>query len=815
MHPRSLSTLFAFGLLTLPLIGCEGDSYDDLSQPGPAADAGTSCQTNNDCPGAAPVCDPATNTCVECTTDMQCDEGEKCRGHVCAIPTACQSSLDCAAVPPTTICDPISQTCVSCVDAQDCPSTADCVHHECVPYDPCSTSLDCPAGRVCDPAKGRCVGCVTQLDCEAGEICLGGECATQTPCASDNQCTPFGQLCDKTLGYCVDCLTEAQCPDGYLCSGGACQPSQCSPGAVFCESNQLRQCDAAGTGSTVIQTCGPSERCDSAQAVCVPLLCAPNSPVCDGSIATTCSADGMGYASGGIDCAAEGKTCSGGTCEDGPADLVTCAQAAADRSHVGCDFWPTVTANNVWNIFDFAVLVANAGTNQAEVSVTGPNGVNINVQIPAGTSQTIYLPWVAELKGPESDNCGSASPIGASVMKAGGAYHLVSTAPVTVYQFNALEYKGEGGPPGKDWSACPGNTTCASAMTAIGCFSFSNDASLLLPSTSLTGNYRLAGASAWDNQGQPFMPTYAAITATQPGTTVELHAAGVVVAGGGLPALQPGQSATMTLNAGDVLQVVGGNAAGDDLSGSMIVANKPVQVITGMPCRNVPIEAAACDHIEESVFPVETWGKEYVVTVPASPTGQGAPAVGQVVRLVGHVDGTVVHFDPPISATGVSGGQATLQAGQVLDLGQQSADFKVWSPDKAFMVVTLQLGATLVDPSPDPFGTYASKGDPSQSFVSSVEQFKTRYVFSAPADYVVSYVSIVGAPNGGVTLDGVAVPASAFVTVGGSGVGVARLQLAPVGTHRIESSTPVGIQVYGYGDYTSYQVPGGTGLKLL
>ena len=805
----------ALPLFTILASGCGGNSHEDLTDPTPSADAGTSCQTNTDCPAGAPVCDPAASACVACLVDAQCPVGEKCRARACVIPTTCSSSLDCAGAPTTTICDPATSTCVACVGAADCPTAADCIHNECVPYDPCATSLDCPSGEVCDPAHGRCVGCLTDVDCGGGEVCVGGECITRTPCGSDNQCTPLGQLCDKNLGYCVDCLTAAQCPEGTLCSAGICQLSECAPGSTFCVGGELRRCDGDGSGSTVLQACAANERCDAVQAICVALLCAPNAPVCNGTTATTCNPDGTAYGVGGTDCAAQGKTCSAGVCEDGPVDPDTCAQAEADRSHVGCDFWPTVTANNVWSIFDFAVLVANAGQQTAEVSVTGPNAVNINLQILAGASQVIYLPWVAALKGPDSDNCGSAAPISATVTQPGGAYHLVSTRPVAVYQFNALEYKGEGGPPGKSWSACPGNQTCASLAAPVGCFSFSNDASLLMPSTSMTGNYRLAGASAWDNQGAPFMPTYAAVTATQPGTTVEIRAAGRILAGGGVPALQPGQTATVTLNAGDVLQVVGGNAAGDDLSGSMILASKPVQVITGMPCRNVPIAASACDHIEESVLPVETWGKEYVVTVPAAPSGQGAAAVGHVVRLVGNADGTIVHFDPPISAPGVTNGQATLQAGGVLDLGQQASDFKVWSADKSFIVLTLQLGATLVDPTTDPFGTTASKGDPSQSFVSPSEQFRTKYVFSAPPDYVVSFVSIVGTPDSGVTIDGVAVPPSAYAPIGGSGMGVVRRQLTGPGTHRLESLEPVGIQVYGYGDYTSYQVPGGLGLHLI
>src|ERR1700722_15135621 len=43
-------------------------------------------------------------------------------------------------------------------------------------------------------------------------------------------------------------------------------------------------------------------------------------------------------------------------------DPTSCAEAAASKSYVGCDYWPTVLPNNVWSIFDYAVVVANAGT---------------------------------------------------------------------------------------------------------------------------------------------------------------------------------------------------------------------------------------------------------------------------------------------------------------------------------------------------------------------------------------------------------------------------------------------------------------------
>ncbi len=528
---------------------------------------------------------------------------------------------------------------------------------------------------------------------------------------------------------------------------------------------------------------------------------------------------GTAGAGGGASDSGAGAYFDAGNASDGSGggdfvnDPTTCSEAAANRSYIGCDYWPTVTANNVWSIFDFAVVVSNVGNDPADVTVTGPGNVNIQQQVQPGTLQTIYLPWVPALKGPDFDTCTSAQPLANTILAQKSAYHLVASRPIMVYQFNALEYKGAGGPPGKNWGACPGNQICSSYGQAVGCFSFSNDASLLLPSTAMTGAYRVAGASAWDNNGAPFMPTYVAITATQDGTTVQFKAKGRVMSGGGMPTLQAGGSASVTLQQGDVLEVIGGNAVGDDLSGSLVLADKPVQTITGMPCRNVPSGQPACDHVEESVFPAETLGREYFVTLPANPQG-GAPP-GQWVRIIGNVDGTTITFDPPISAPGVSNGQATLQAGSVLDLGIQTVDFKVSSPDKEFIVATFLQGASVVDPPPNPMVPYQSKGDPSQSFMTATEQFRDLYIFLAPNDYDLNFVNVVAPPGAQLTLDGQNVDMGQFRAIGASGFGVGRLALSPAGAHRLESSLPVGIQVYGYGSYTTYQYPGGLNLKTI
>src|ERR1700690_20293 len=244
-------------------------------------------------------------------------------------------------------------------------------------------------------------------------------------------------------------------------------------------------------------------------------------------------------------------------------DPATCAEAAQAHTYVGCDYWPTVVANQVWSIFDFAVVVANAGTTMATITVAGVAGTT---SVPPGQLAKIYLPWVPALKGPDQDNCSAVGmPLSTSVMAPGKAYHLTSTVPVTVYQFNALEYRGQGGPANKSWKACPGDGPCSDPANpnfgfTAGCVSFTNDASLLLPSTAMTGNYRVVGHEGWmleDRAVQPVataeVDAYMAITGTQNGTTVKVKVSstGQIAAGNmGIAATAAGGVLTFTPNGG-------------------------------------------------------------------------------------------------------------------------------------------------------------------------------------------------------------------------------------------------------------------------
>lgn len=487
---------------------------------------------------------------------------------------------------------------------------------------------------------------------------------------------------------------------------------------------------------------------------------------------------------------------------DGPGETdnpATCEEAAHNRSYIGCDYWPTVTSNpDIDDLFDFAVVVSNTGENEATVQVTG-NGVNLSHIVPPGTLETIYLPWVQKLKSVENG----------TVHVPSGAFHLVSSHPVTVYQFNALEYKGAGGPPGKNWNSC------IVENFPDGCFSYTNDASLLLPSTALTGTYRIAGPSGWEFSEEFVSVTtgaFVAITATANDTTVQFRTACQTIGGDGIPALAPNELTSFVMQAGDVVHISGAAAESADPSGGLISADKPVQVITGHPCRFMPSNEWACDHLEESIFPAETLGKNYLVTIPAQPRGNGEKTKGLIVRIVGNFDGTTLHFDPPISAPGVTAGTAAINAGKVLDLGIVKQDFRVWSEEHSFIVATFMLAANLVEPE---YQSQEAKGDPSQSFATAIEQYRNEYVFLAPNDYDANFVNITGRQDANVKINGSPINPSAFVAIGDTGLGVTRYKLPPTGVHHLTSEHPVGIQVYGYGSYTSYQYPGGLNLKAI
>ncbi len=507
----------------------------------------------------------------------------------------------------------------------------------------------------------------------------------------------------------------------------------------------------------------------------------------------------------------------------------TCEEAASIGSYVGCEFWPTITANPVWVDFDPAVVVANAGDAEAAVVVDGPNGFHQEATVPAGSLTTILLKWVTGadgitggLKGPEFSRTNTAGGrLNASIRVDGGAYHLTSTVPVTAWQFNPLQYqKGD-------------------------ILSASNDASLLLPTTAMTGRYRIFGYSS-KNEGTDWgsVPGGAAITATSDGTTVDVQLGpkcgveiypttdlGVCVAAGeGVEAKNAGEIYSFAMNAGDVVQLVGAWAEypqikNADLSGTVVASDKPVQVVSFNAIAQLPdYSVANADHIEETVLPGEVIGKKYIVAPPTTPNGN---AVGHVVRIYGSVDNTTLTYvgeKPP-------GAPDVINAGEMVQIpplptGAPAPDCYTGTPgncmwnkpfivegDQPFAVNSFMVGGTLQMPGTD---AMTSKGDPAFSQMVTPEQFRKEYTFLAPLDYTDNFADILVPDGAEVTLDGAALSGPSE-QIADSEWSIVRqpLSAASAGVHQLSTTDErgLGLQVAGFGKATSYYYPGGLNLK--
>ncbi|MEZ4406004.1 MAG: hypothetical protein R3A52_05965 [Polyangiales bacterium] len=133
--------------------------------------------------------------------------------------------------------------------------------------------------------------------------------------------------------------------------------TSCDPSQIYCNGNETYTCAEDGTVLT-------RQTCSGATPICAPgvgcRVCVPGTSRCDPSSpnrAQTCAPDGRSY-SDGIACnEADGEMCVSGAC------VSRCSDSALGRSYLGCDYWPTVTANGALDPnFTFAVVLSNPQT---------------------------------------------------------------------------------------------------------------------------------------------------------------------------------------------------------------------------------------------------------------------------------------------------------------------------------------------------------------------------------------------------------------------------------------------------------------------
>jgi hypothetical protein len=583
--------------------------------------------------------------------------------------------------------------------------------------------------------------CTNQPD---GIVCRSGEAfnCVHEEIESQRACEDEGKTCDLELG-CV----------------------RCKPLALECIDNTLYRCDPDGAELVKKESCGSAQ--------CSPVGCR---------------------------------------------DL--CQDARDVRSYIGCEYWPVFAGNSQLDpVFRPAVAVANPNLIDAHVTVRLAGREVTKKTIRRQSVEVIELQFDPRLKGsydPDNTLANDAFP---AQQLSGAAYHLVSDAPVTVHQFNPLLFEYDG-------SDCEGPFDRVAGDNK--CNSFTADASLLLPVHALAGDYIVATRAShtreffMDIEGlRPFwngFPGFVTVVGAQEQpvqVTVRSRAHTLASEDGSIPALAPGDELTVTLAQGEVLQLYSAvptecmgeigtfqrgsenlvtcDAGPDyDLTGTEIDADGPVQVIAGHDCSLIPFDVPACDHLEEALFPLETWGQRAIATRPRALDGEQ-----HVFRVISGDDDNLIHFDPQVRA------DVTLNRGEFIEL--QSDQHVEVTGKKRVLVAQFLVGQ----------GASRRAGDPAMGLAIPTDQYRSRYVFLSPDTYVDKFVNIIVYRGTQAALDGETV--TGFEPVGDSNFEVATVRLSAADEHVVESTdgSSVGLILYGYADFTSYMLPAGLDLRAI
>lgn len=583
-------------------------------------------------------------------------------------------------------------------------------------------------------------------------------------------------------------------------TGGDAGP--CSAGDVQCRGMDVLVC----MGGAFVES---GETCAGGM-VCAPGLgcraCIPGQMTCVGDAVHSCSDDGT-TTTFVMECPSD-QTCRYGAC------ISACDAARDERSNVGCEYY-AVDLDNEWG--QAAGFEIDAAGEQFAVVLANPSDVTVTVIVsrndaPYGSppSEATLGMWtinpydLVRIDLPQREVDGSTLGMneGPGTFLSGNAYKIRTNYPVVAYQFNPIVQ------------------------------SYSNDASLLIPVTGLDTHYRVLGwptanpIAAPPPLSIPGIPDHSFVTVvgTEPNTEVVVTLGGPIVGGSGIPASGAGSEVRVTLGPYEVLNLESDMVPGD-LSGTVVQSSRPVAVFsggergiapwdpTGVPAHpdGAPERWCCTEHLEEQVFPTSAWGKQFVIT--RSPVRSAHPTWREpdIYRVMADKNGTVVttNLAPPYDSF-------MLNANEWTEL-YADRSFVMQATEAVSIEQILVSQGWVADWKPD------HGGDPSMTLFPPYEQFREDYIFLVPDTFTANYVVLAIPASTTVLLDGTDVNADEFMAlctyeVAGEIEGVTyEAVTCPVdgGTHRIQSSAPVGIVVYGYYSVGSYAFAGGSQLTRI
>jgi hypothetical protein len=627
------------------------------------------------------------------------------------------------------------------------------------------------------------------------------------------------------------------------------------------------------------------ENCAEMGLICVDelwcVVCRPGEVACMGpenNTAVRCRDDGSGWEDV-EDCGERGP---GFACVDGQCQNL-CEVALANRSYVGCEFWgvdldnAAIAVGRDASSQQYAVVVSNPGRVTSEVWVEvndAPYGMDpvvrevTRVPVPGGDLEVLELPR-REVDGSSSNSlclptdrtcptgetcicsrmdseppCFCRVDVASDGMNDGThsaltsqAYRIRSTLPIIAYQFNPLSNFGV----------------------------FSNDASLLLPTSAIERRYTVVAwpqtiANSDTNPDADFDPSRddedlrasLTIVGTAERTSVHIELGDRVVKVVGFAPYWTtlGSSGVLDLEIGpfDVINLETEGLNGD-FTGTLVESSSPVAVFAGSEASDVPrfetyaTRQCCADHLEEQLFPDQSLGRRFIIgRMPPRSTSLNAAFVTadstgefnepEWVRVVAVDEGFTV-----VTTTLPSPDDRIMLGERESVILRASQDF-IMESDKPIAVLQAL-------PSQEAVGIQSEYpgGDPAIIAVPPTEQYRNDYVFLTPDLYAFDFVVISAPRRANVLLDGAPLDPRTCSTSPADGierlpsdpppnevihrcqfsfpdvVGLPNVRVEDGiqndGVHTIQSDMPVGIVVYGFDSFVSYAYAGGLDLDII
>jgi IgGFc binding protein len=511
------------------------------------------------------------------------------------------------------------------------------------------------------------------------------------------------------------------------------------------------------------------------------------------------------FADAGGDTDADTDTDSDSDSDTGAKTPASCEEAIAARSNIGCEYW-AVDLDNAENNANgktidnaaggqFAVAVANIGINgTAHVEVHINNAeqgdpISLELVEQADVAEKDLYIFKLPRRDVDGENIKKGVDDGPQTWLSSRAFRITSDVPVVSYQFNPLNQM------------------------------YSNDASLLLPTSGLGKDHLVVGyePSSSFAQGIARNRGYITIVGSEEETVVDVTPSCAIAQGEGIEAIEKDEQATFTIGPFDVInletKLTNILAKSPDLTGSTVHSDKPVAVFfgvdLGMIGMNVELESACCaEHIEQQILPSEAMGNKFVVSHSAQRSvGSAEP---DIYRIIAYAPDTKV--TTTLSAPNDS---FVLGAGEYRELFSRTG-FIIESTGPLHVAQFLVVG-TEVTPA---------IGDSSLLYVPAVDQRRGLYVFTTAEGFGTNWAVISMSKGTQVMIDDTDVSAVADCNgprVDGILEGVTyeewTCRIAD-GMHTVHSgpsaektTTGIGVFVYGYYEAGSYAYPAGSDLR--